>query len=57
LFSGDGSETELFCQLCGDIFKIYPCKFWPEDSKLTLYNKEAARSWYKTKYSNGLPAS
>ena len=24
LFYGDISETELFCQLCGDTFKTYP---------------------------------
>ena len=61
LFSGDISETELFCQLCADTFKTYPCKLWPEDSKINFVQSRlrgAARSWYQTKYPSGvLPVS
>jgi len=56
LFTGDVSETELFCQLCGDTFKTYPCKFWPEESKINFVQsrlREAARSWYQNKYPAG----
>ena len=61
LFSGDISETELFCQLCADTFKTYTCKLWPENSKINFVQSRlrgAARSWYQTKYPSGiLPAS
>jgi hypothetical protein len=60
LFSGDVSETDLFCQLCGNTFKTYPCKSWPENSKINFVQsrlREAARSWYQTKYSSSPPAS
>jgi len=61
LFSGDIAETELFCQLCGDTFKTFPCKLWPEDAKINFVQSRlrgAARSWYQTKYPHGtLPAS
>ncbi|ORX47254.1 hypothetical protein BCR32DRAFT_288231, partial [Anaeromyces robustus] len=36
LFYGDISEIELFCQLCGDTFKTYPCKLWPEEAKINF---------------------
>jgi len=47
-------------QLCGNTFKTYPCKSWPEDSKINFVKsrlREAARSWYQTKYSSSSPAS
>jgi len=61
LFSGDISETELFCQLCADTFKTYPCKLWPDDAKINFVQSRlrgAARSWYQTKYPTGvIPSS
>ena len=60
LFSGDISETELFCQLCGDTFKTYPCKSWPEDAKINFVQSRlrgAARSWFQTKYPIGTTPS
>jgi len=60
LFSGDISETELFCQLCGDTFKTYPCKLWATESKINFVQSRlrgAARSWFQTKYPNGTSPS
>ena len=60
LFSGDISETELFCQLCGDTFRTYPCKLWPEDAKINFVQSRlrgAARSWFQTKYPIGTSPS
>ena len=60
LFSGDISETELFCQLCGDTFKTYPCKLWPEDAKINFVQSRlrgAARSWFQIKYPIGTSPS
>ncbi|ORX63573.1 hypothetical protein BCR32DRAFT_287663 [Anaeromyces robustus] len=61
LFCGDISEIELFCQLCGDTFKTYPCKLWPEEAKINFVQSRlrgAARSWYQTKYPVGtVPSS
>ena len=56
LFDGKVSEAELFCQLCADTFKTFPCKLWEEDAKINFVQSRlrgAARSWYQTKYSNG----
>jgi len=56
LFYGDTSETELFCQLCGDTFKTYPCKIWATEAKINFVQSQlrgAARSWFQTKYPNG----
>ena len=60
LFYGDISETELFCQLCGDTFKTYPCKLWATESKINFVQSRlrgAARSWFQTKYPNGTSPS
>ena len=60
LFSGDISETELFCQLCGDTFKTYPCKLWATESKINFVQSRlrgAARSWFQTKYPAGTSPS
>ncbi|ORX76429.1 hypothetical protein BCR32DRAFT_284200 [Anaeromyces robustus] len=61
LFYGDISEIDLFCQLCGDTFKTYPCKLWPEEAKINFVQSRLrgnARSWYQTKYPIGtVPSS
>ncbi len=35
-FSGNTTETELFCDLCEATFKTYPNKDWPEDTKINF---------------------
>ncbi len=61
LFSGDISETDLFCQLCGDTFKTYPYRTWSEADKIIFVQSRlrgTARSWYQAKYPSGtIPAT
>ena len=57
LFSGDTSQTDLFCQLCEDILSSYPNRFWPEDAKINYVKgrlRGAARSWFLIKYPGNL---
>eukprot|EP00833_Pecoramyces_ruminatium_P007541 jgi/Orpsp1_1/1181573/evm.model.c7180000077753.1 len=60
-FSGKTSETDLFCQLCEDIFKTYPNRYWPEDAKVNFVQsrlRDSARNWFLAKYKNNtLPAT
>ncbi len=61
MFSGDTSETELFCQLCEDTFKTHPNRNLPEETKINFVKsrlRDSARNWYLTKYKDNIyPAS
>ncbi len=53
LFTGDTTQTDLFCQLCEDTLGSYPNRFWPEDAKINYVKgrlRGAARSWFLIKY-------
>ncbi len=57
-FSGNTTETELFCDLCEATFKTYPNKDWPEDTKINFVItrlRDSARNWYLTKYKDNAP--
>ena len=56
-FSGQTSETDLFCQLCEDTFKTAPYKYAAEETKINFVKsrlRESARNWYLTKYKNNI---
>ena len=56
-FTGDTTQTDLFCQLCEDTFKTYPNRFWPEDAKVNFVQsrlRDSARNWFLTKYPNNI---
>ena len=56
-FSGDTSETDLFCELCEDTFNTAPNTDLPEDIKVNFVKSRlrgSARNWYLSKYKNNL---
>ena len=56
-FSGDTSETDLFCELCEDTFNTYPNNELPEDTKVNFVKSRlrgSARNWYLSRYKNNV---
>ena len=52
-FTGNTSDTDLFCQLCEDTFRSYPNCDYPEETKINFVKsrlRDSARSWYFAKY-------
>jgi len=60
-FSGDTTQTELFCELCFDTFKTYPNNQLEEEAKINFVKsrlRDSARIWYRIKYKdNNNPAT
>ncbi len=56
-FSGDTSETDLFCELCEDTFNTSPNNELPEDIRVNFVKSRlrgSARNWYLSKYKNNV---
>lgn len=56
-FTGDTTQTELFCELCQATFKTPPNNHLSEEVKINFVAvrlRESARIWYHIKYKDGV---